>query len=313
MVHINAGLMTGRVMRSTGSWYIVLTDEGALRACRVRGKLRLEDSRESNPVAVGDRVRLALDSADATIVEVLDRTNHIVRQSARKAGHSHVIAANVDQALLLATISHPRTSTGFIDRFLVTCEAYGIPQLLVINKQDLLLRDDLELALAILDLYGGLGVTTFLVSLKDETGVAALELQLNGKTTLITGHSGTGKSTLLNRLLPDARQSVGEISAFSEKGVHTTTVAEMFRIGTETFVIDTPGIKEWGLLDMKPQEISDYFPEMRDRRRSCRFGSRCLHVHEPECAILNAVEEGTVSASRYHNYLSMVSGDDNRK
>ncbi|MFM8349003.1 MAG: ribosome small subunit-dependent GTPase A [Bacteroidota bacterium] len=305
--------MTGRVMRSTGSWYTVLTEDGTLRYCRVRGKLRLADSRESNPVAVGDRVRLTVDAEDATIVEVLDRTNHIVRQSARKAGHSHVIAANVDQAMLLATIAHPRTSTGFIDRFLVTCEAYGIPQVLVMNKQDLLSEDDLELAHAILDLYGGLGVTTFLVSLKDDIGVAALEQQLAGKTTLITGHSGTGKSTLLNRFLPDARQSVGEISSFSEKGVHTTTFAEMFRIGTDTFVIDTPGIKEWGLLDMKPQEISDYFPEMRDLRLSCRFGSRCLHIHEPGCAVLNAVEEGAVSASRYHNYLSMVSGDDNRK
>ena len=305
--------MTGRVLRSTGSWYSVLAEDGTLRSCRVRGKLRLEDSRESNPVAVGDRVRLELDEGDATITEVLERTNHIVRQSARKAGHSHVIAANVDQALLLATIAHPRTSTGFIDRFLVTCEAYGIPQVLVINKRDLLSEEDLELAHAILDLYAGLGVTTLLVSLKADETISGLERQLTGKTTLITGHSGTGKSTLLNRIMPDARQQVGAISAFSEKGVHTTTFAEMFRIGEDTFVIDTPGIKEWGLLDMTPQEISDYFPEMRERRLSCRFGSRCIHLHEPGCAVLQAVEEGTISGSRYHNYLSMISGEDNRK
>jgi len=305
--------MTGRVLRSTGSWYSVLAEDGTLRSCRVRGKLRLEDSRESNPVAVGDRVLLELDEGDATITEVLERTNHIVRQSARKAGHSHVIAANVDQALLLATIAHPRTSTGFIDRFLVTCEAYGIPQVLVINKRDLLSEEDLELAHAILDLYAGLGVTTLLVSLKADEAIIGLERQLACKTTLITGHSGTGKSTLLNRIMPDAHQQVGAISAFSEKGVHTTTFAEMFRVGEDTFVIDTPGIKEWGLLDMTPQEISDYFPEMRERRLSCRFGSRCIHLHEPGCTVLQAVEEGTISASRYHNYLSMISGDDNRK
>lgn len=305
--------MTGRVMKSTGSWYAVLADNGMTLSCRVRGKLRLADSRESNPVAVGDRVSLEQDDGDTIITGVLDRTNHIVRQSSRKTGHSHVIAANVDQALLLATIAQPRTSTGFIDRFLVTCEAYGIPQVLVINKRDLLNEEDLELAEAILDLYRGLGVTTFLISLKDDASIAELQQLLDGKTTLLTGHSGTGKSTLLNRLHPQADQQVGAVSASSEKGVHTTTFAEMFRTNDRTFIIDTPGIKEWGLQDMSPQEISDYFPEMRELRLSCRFGSRCLHLTEPGCAVLKAVEEGGVSPNRYHNYLSMVSGEDNRK
>jgi ribosome biogenesis GTPase / thiamine phosphate phosphatase len=248
--------MTGRVMKSTGSWYTVWTGEGGIFQARVRGKMRLDESRETNPVAVGDRVELLIEDGDAVIARVLDRSNHIVRQSARKTSRSHVIAANVDQGLMVATVAQPRTSTGFIDRFLVTCEAYGIPQVLVINKRDLLNADELEMANGWMELYGALGVKTFLVSFKDDLVLDGLESLLGGKTTLLTGHSGTGKSTLLNRLCPGVGQEVGAVSEFTEKGVHTTTWTEMFAVDSRTFVIDTPGIKEWGLLDMTPPFLS---------------------------------------------------------
>jgi ribosome biogenesis GTPase len=304
--------MKGRVMRSTGSWYDVLLEDGAKIQCRIRGKIRLEGIKETNPVAVGDYVELYVENSEGIITSILPRTNYMVRQSIKKTGHAHVIAANIDQALVVATMILPRTSTGFIDRFLVAAESFRIPQVIVFNKKDLLTSESLNYQNRLIALYEQVGVTCLVTSALEKPQ-PELEEILSGKTTLIAGHSGVGKSTLINQLSPSINQKVGEISDYSEKGTHTTTFAEMFQLHANTFIIDTPGIKEFGLMDMTPEELSDYFPEMRDLRLSCKFGSRCLHLNEPTCAIKEAVTKGTIALSRYENYLSMLTGEDNRK
>jgi ribosome biogenesis GTPase / thiamine phosphate phosphatase len=304
--------MQGVVLRSTGSFYDVLSSDGKHYTCKVRGKIRLEGIRETNPVAVGDKVLFDTDNDIGSITEILPRENHILRQSVKKSGHAHVLAANVDQALLVVTLSFPRTSLGFIDRFLVTAESFRIPQVLVFNKKDTLAPDGIELQDAIISMYEKIGIHCFTTCGLQETQ-PELEAVLQGKTTLVAGHSGVGKSTLLNKLSPNISQRVGEVSDYSEKGTHTTTFAEMFAVNDNTYVIDTPGIKEWGLSDMNQQEISDYFPEMRDVRLNCKYGSRCIHLNEPKCAVLDAVNNGQIAVSRYDSYLSMISGDDNRK
>jgi ribosome biogenesis GTPase len=304
--------MEGVVLRSTGSFYDVLASDGSKVVCKVRGKIRLEGIKESNPVAVGDRVRFDTGNEIGSITEILPRTNHILRQSVKKTGHAHVLAANVDQAFLVVTLAYPKTSLGFIDRFLVSAESFRIPQTLIFNKRDMLNNEGLEYQEALMDLYRSIGVGGLSVSamLDDQENIRQ---RLNDKITLFAGHSGVGKSTLLNKLDPAINQKIGHISDFSEKGTHTTTFAEMFELGEKTFVIDTPGIKEWGLVAMSEQELSDYFPEMRELRLECKFGSRCLHVNEPKCAIIPAVEKGQIAFTRYENYLNMLSGKDNRK
>lgn len=304
--------MKGTVMRSTGSFYDVLADNGLTYNCRVRGKIRLEGIKETNPVAVGDRVLIDIENDIGSIMEILPRDNHILRQSVKKTGHSHVLAANIDQAMLIVTLAMPRTSLGFIDRFLVSAEAFRIPQVIVFNKRDLLSAEESDVVAQLTALYTSIGVTCFSIAAKTEA-TDSIHAVLQGKTTLVAGHSGVGKSTLLNRIAPHIEQSVGDVSAFSEKGTHTTTFAEMFVLNDNTRVIDTPGVKEWGLVEMSEQEISDYFPEMRDVRLGCKFGARCIHVNEPRCAVLEAVRAGSIALSRYHNYLSMILGDDNRK
>jgi ribosome biogenesis GTPase len=305
--------MKGRITKSTGSWYEVLTEDHQRYACRVRGKFRLDEIKESNPVAVGDDVVIELDKGVGSIIEILPRKNHILRQSVKKTGHASVLAANVDQVMMIATFKQPRTSWGFIDRFLVSAESFRIPQVLVFNKKDLLTQEQLKKLLPMLSMYETIGVTVELISASFDVDLSSIQKVLKGKTTLVAGHSGVGKSTLLNRLAPEISQSVGSISDYSEKGTHTTTFAEMFQLNEDSFIIDTPGIKEWGLVDMEPQEISDYFPEMRELRLNCKFGSRCVHINEPKCAIKEAVENGGIAPSRYESYLSMVLGEDNRK
>jgi ribosome biogenesis GTPase len=233
--------------------------------------------------------------------------------SVKKTGHSNLLAANIDLAVVIATLHQPRTSLGFIDRFLVSAEAYRIRQLIVFNKIDLLDGDEVDEVNQLQHDYEAIGVTVRQMSALKNIGIDALRDQLQGKISLLCGHSGAGKSTILNQLSPAITQATGEISNFSEKGTHTTTFAEMFALDDNTFVIDSPGIKEWGLVDMTPQEISDYFPEMRELRLSCRFGSKCLHLQEPGCAVKTAVEQGNIKLSRFQNYLSMVEGKDNRK
>lgn len=304
--------MKGVILRSTGSFYDVLAADGKTYVCKVRGKIRLEGIKETNPVAVGDRVMFDQENEIGSITEILPRDNHILRQSVKKTGHSHVLAANIDQVMLVATLAFPRTSLGFIDRFLVSAESFRIPQVIVFNKTDLLDESSLEYQQNVCMLYQQIGVTCLTtVALTED--LSAIQNLLRGKTTLVAGHSGVGKSTLLNRLSPEINQKVGEISDFSSKGTHTTTFAEMFRLDENSFVIDTPGIKEWGLIDMSDQELSDYFPEMRDLRLNCKFGSKCIHLNEPKCAVIQAVESGSISLSRYESYLSILSGQDNRK
>jgi ribosome biogenesis GTPase / thiamine phosphate phosphatase len=304
--------MKGLVMRSTGSWYDVLLEDRIIK-CRVRGKLRLEGIKETNPVAVGDEVELELENnAEGIIHEIIPRKNYIVRQSVKKTGHMHVLAANLDQAMLIVTLTQPRTSLGFIDRFLVAAESFRIPQVLVFNKKDLLDEPLLRKQQELMHLYQSIGVTCVELSALNENPDSVQSILLN-KITLVAGHSGVGKSTILNKISPIINQKTSSISDFSEKGTHTTTFAEMFQLNKNTFVIDTPGVKELGLVDMNQQEISDYFPEMRDLRLNCKFGARCIHVNEPRCAILEAVQTGTIAVSRYDSYYSMVMGEDNRK
>lgn len=326
--------MKALVMKSTGSWYDVLADDGHIYASRMRGKMRLEDIRETNPVAVGDYVEItpedeagrhsdgapnkSLDdtrtrgATTATITAILPRENYIVRKAVKKSGQVHVIAANVDLALLVVSIAFPRTSLGFIDRFTVTAESFRIPQVLVFNKSDLLNEDETDWVKELMAMYTSLGITCLMMSaLFDKTD--ELRKILQGKKTLITGHSGAGKSTLINKLSDTIHQKTSEVSDFSSKGTHTTTFAEMFRVDEKTFVIDTPGIKEMGMVDMQPEEVSDYFVEMRERRLNCKFGARCLHFNEPKCAVKDAVEAGKIAITRYENYLSIIVGGDNRK
>jgi len=305
--------MKGRVIRSTGLWYNVLGDDQQIYVCRARGKFRLDEIKETNPIAVGDFVEFDHDQKEGNITQLLPRENIIERKSVKKTGHSHVLAANIDQVLLIATLKQPRTSIGFIDRFLVSAESFRIPQLILFNKTDLLNSKENEKQEQLMGLYGALGITTLAISATEDTDLNHIKALLQQKTTLIAGHSGVGKSTLLNKLYDNIQQSVNEISDFSEKGTHTTTFAEMFMVGNNTFIIDTPGVKEWGLVDMNEQEISDYFTEMRDRRLGCKFGSRCIHITEPGCAILDSLKKGEIALSRYESYISMVSGEDNRK
>lgn len=305
-------MMEGIVMRSTGSFYDVIGTNGVKYNCRIRGKIRLEGIKETNPIAVGDRVTMDLEQDIGSITEILPRRNHILRQSVKKTGHSHILAANVDQVLVVATLSFPRTSLGFIDRCLVSAEAYRIPQIIVFNKKDLLDEEGIQSLVDLTALYTSIGVTCFTTSALHNDQAEIFNI-LSNKITLVAGHSGVGKSTLLNKISPFINQSVGVVSEFSEKGKHTTTFAEMFPLDEKTFVIDTPGVKEWGLVNMNSQELSDYFPEMRDLRLQCKFQSRCIHINEPKCAILDAVEAGTIALSRYENYISMVMGEDNRR
>jgi ribosome biogenesis GTPase len=302
----------GIVTKSTGSWHDVLA-EGKKYECRMRGKLRLEEIKETNPVTVGDHVEFEVEEGSHVITKILQRKNQLLRQSVKKTGHSNLLATNIDQAVLIATLQQPRTSLGFIDRFLVSAEAYRIPQLLVFSKLDLLDRDGILQVKDLKKKYEQVGASVITASAISNEGVDEFKKHLPGKVSLLTGHSGAGKSTLLNLLSPGLNRSTGEISGYSEKGTHTTTFAEMFALDEKTFVIDTPGIKEWGLVDMTQQEISDYFPEMRDLRLQCKFGSKCLHLQEPGCAVRPAVKNGTIAQSRWESYVSMVEGRDNRK
>ncbi|MCI0751073.1 MAG: ribosome small subunit-dependent GTPase A [Flammeovirgaceae bacterium] len=304
--------MKGLVLKSTGSWYDVLGEDTHHYASRVRGKIRLEGIKETNPVAVGDHVSIEIQNGEGIITDILPRTNHMLRQSVKKTGHSHVLAANIDQALLVVTLSMPRTSLGFIDRFLVSAEAFRIPQLLVFNKSDLLDSEGLKTQQSLIELYSSIGVTCIATSALNDAQDTSLHL-LENKITLVAGHSGVGKSTWINKLSPTINQKTSEISDYSEKGTHTTTFGEMFQLDEQTFIIDTPGVKEWGLVEMNEQELSDYFPEMREVRLDCKFGSKCLHINEPKCAVQEAVKSGTIALSRFESYLSMMANEDNRK
>ncbi|MEM8968504.1 MAG: ribosome small subunit-dependent GTPase A [Bacteroidota bacterium] len=307
--------MKGLVMKSTGSWYSVLTDDGQIYPARLRGKFKIKGLKVTNPVAVGDQVVVKEENDEentAVITEILPRENYIIRKSTRKAHHGHILAANIDQAVLIATLVFPRTSLGFIDRFLVSAESFRIPALLVFNKFDLLDEDQQELQAAIMDLYEQVGYSCLSISALNTADIDLLRKHLNGKVSLFSGHSGVGKSTILNQVHPSIQQKTSEVSTFANKGVHTTTYAEMFQIEDETFVIDTPGIKELGLMDINEGELRDYFPEMRALLGECKFYD-CTHVHEPGCAVREAVNANEIDESRYYNYLSMLEDEDSHR
>ena len=307
--------MKGSVYKSTGSWYEVKAENGVFYQCRLRGKFKNSELKVSNPIAVGDRVTLHFEGEEkgkAVITEIHDRDNYIIRQSTRKTAHVHILASNLDQAVLIATLSFPRTSTGFIDRFLVSAEAYQIPAVLVFNKKDLMDEEALEKCKALIALYEQLGYTCALISAKTKEGLNIFKEILKHKTSLVSGHSGVGKSTLLNALLPHVNQATSDVSAFANKGTHTTTFAEMFEGDNESLIIDTPGIKELGLVEMAPEEISHYFPEMRKHLGKCQFHN-CLHLNEPKCAVKAALKSGLIHESRYKNYCSMLENIDNHR
>jgi ribosome biogenesis GTPase len=308
-------LNKGLVMRSTGSWYEVRDQHAHIWQCRLKGKFKALGLKVTNPLAVGDYVNFEIEDENQNfgiIHEILPRDNYVIRSSVHKTAHAHLIAANVDQAILIATLVFPRTSLGFIDRFLVAIESFRIPGVLIFNKQDLINDEMKSFQDELMELYRSLGYTCIATAAINNEGLTPFQELLTGKVSLLSGHSGVGKSTLVNAIAPGLEIKTQEVSSFANKGVHTTTFAEMFELHPGTFIIDSPGIKELGLADMKPEEISHYFPEMRELLNKCRFNN-CKHINEPGCAVKNAVESGGIAFSRYESYLSMVGGGDNRK
>lgn len=304
--------MTGLVIKNTGYWYTVLTDDGATVDCKVKGNFRLKGIRSTNPIAVGDRVVIKkADETTAFITEIEDRRNYVIRKSSNLSKQSHIIAANVDQAMLIVTINYPETSTTFIDRFLASAEAYRIPVVLVFNKIDLLSAEELHYLDMMRTLYDTIGYKSLAVSAATGSGMEELHDMLTGKITLFSGNSGVGKSTIINALIPGANLRTAEISDAHNQGMHTTTFSEMLPIPasmpeeTQGWIIDTPGIRGFGTFDIEPEELTSYFKEIFQFSKDCRF-SDCTHTHEPGCAVLKAVEEHYISASRYQSYLSML-------
>ena len=331
--------MKGLVIRNTGSWYTVQADDGRLYECKVKGNFRLKGIRSTSPVAVGDVVSIIpqpmpngqppsqspnaptvngqwsmvnVQCPTALIEGIEDRRNYIIRKASNLSKQSHIIAANVDMAALIVTIAHPETSTTFIDRFLASAEAYRVPVLIVFNKTDLYDEAELKRLDEVMTLYRNIGYACLACSAEKGNGISELRTALQGRTTLLSGNSGVGKSTLLNLLVPDADAKTAEISAVHDSGMHTTTFSQMFFLPEGGALIDTPGIKGFGTFDMEREEVSHYFREIFRTSDGCRFGN-CTHTHEPGCAVLQAVAEGSIAESRYMSYLSMLDDKDEGK
>ncbi len=300
----------GLVIKSTGTWYEVLTEDERILPCRLRGVFRIKGIKNTNPVVVGDRVAFTTES-DGTgyITHIEQRKNYIDRKSTKLSKINHLIASNIDIAFLVITLKEPRTSLGFIDRFLIACEGFRINTCLIFNKMDIYNAKEIAVVDRLCEMYESIGYDTLRTSTVSGEGNSALYEKLKGKVALFSGHSGVGKSALLNTIYPNLNLKIGEISKYHQKGKHTTTFAQMFPVGEETFIIDTPGIKEFGLIQYTKDEIRDYFPEIRAYNNCCRFNN-CLHVQEPDCAVIKALEEGKIPSSRYLNYLAILQDDD---
>lgn len=298
--------MQGLVIRNTGSFYQVKTSDGEIVNCRIKGKFRIQGIKSTNPVAVGDYVTFSVTpEGEGLISEIAERKNYVVRRPANLSKQRHIIAANVDQALLIVTVNYPETSTTFIDRFLATCEAYRVPAKIIINKKDLYSEEELEYMRNLMFLYEQIGYQCFAVSALTGDGVDNVRELLMGRVSLLSGNSGVGKSSLINAVCPDFKAKTGEISEIHNKGTHTTTFSEMFELDEGTYLIDTPGIKGFGTIDFEKEEVGHFFPEIFRISKDCRFGN-CTHVHEPGCAVIKAVEESYISQSRYNSYLSVM-------
>lgn len=307
--------MKGLVMRSTGSWYEVLDENKHTWKCRLRGKFKIKGLKTSNPIAVGDKVLFDIeDKIENTgiIHDITQRENYIIRKSVHKTAHGHILAANLDQAVVIMTLNYPRTSLGFLDRFLVSAESFRIPTIIVFNKVDLLSEEEKEYLIDLATMYDEIGYPSIFTSATGNIGIQQFEDILKDKISLISGHSGVGKSTLVNQISPDLDLKTKEISTFANKGVHTTTFSTMFEISENSYIIDTPGIKELGLIDIEKSELSHFFPEMRELLNQCKYHN-CKHINEPQCAVIQSVKDGKIQASRYASYLSMMDDDDNRR
>lgn len=305
--------MKGLVIKNTGSWYTVRTDDGRDVESKVKGNFRLKEIRSTNPVSVGDRVDIDINNeGTAFITRIEDRKNYIIRRASNLSKQSHIIAANLDQAMLIVTVNYPITTTVFIDRFLATAEAYSVPVKLVFNKIDRYKGEDKEYLDALINLYTTIGYPCSTLCAKTEEGLNALKAELKDKITLLSGHSGVGKSTIINKLVPGVNLRTGDISEYHNKGMHTTTFSEMIPLPEGGYLIDTPGIKGFGTIEMETAEISHYFPEIFKFSEDCRFNN-CSHRHEPGCAVLQALEDHYISESRYKSYLSILEDKEESK
>ena len=305
--------MQGLVIKNTGSWYTVKTDDGRIVDSKIKGNFRLKGIRSTSPVAVGDRVQLVTNQEGTAFISAIDdRKNYIIRKSSNLSKQSHILAANIDQALLIVTINRPQTSTTFIDRFLASAEAYRIPVVLVFNKTDLLDDDEMRYQQMVINLYETVGYHCLAISAETEAGVDEVRALLKGRISLLSGNSGVGKSTLINRLLPTANLKTAEISNAHNAGMHTTTFSEMLELPESGWVIDTPGIKGFGTFDIERTELSSYFKEIFAFSKDCRFNN-CTHTHEPGCAVLQALNDHYIAQSRYQSYLNMLEDKDEGK
>ena len=305
--------MKGTVYKSTGSWYQVKADDGRFFNCRIKGKFRIKGIKSTNPVAVGDRVEFKIEEKseeeNGVITKIEERDNYIIRKSVNLSKQTHIIASNIDQAFLLITLNNPPTFTTFIDRFLVTAEAYGIEAILLFNKIDTYNEEELVEVKYLAALYREIGYHCIGISAKTKKNVDQVKELMTGKTSMISGHSGTGKSTLVNAIEPALDLKTSEISEQHKQGQHTTTFAEMFDLSFDARIIDTPGIKGFGVVDMEKEEVGNYFPEFFERKQDCKFHN-CLHLDEPKCAVKDALEDEEIAWSRYKSYLQILEGED---
>lgn len=300
--------MKARIYKSTGSWYAAKAENGRVYQARIKGVFKIDEITSTNPIAVGDEVEMEIEDIQeesAMIDHIYDRRNYVARVSPHNKRQHHIIASNLDQSILFATLKDPKTSQGFIDRFLVSCESYHIPAIIVFNKSDIYRKKELEKFALLKGIYETVGYKVLLVSVQDNIGIAEVKSLLHNKTTLLSGHSGVGKSTFINTVFPEFNLRTQEVSGWSGKGLHTTTFAEMFDLAGGGQIIDTPGVREFGLVDIPKQELSHYFPEMKRLMNGCQFNN-CMHINEPGCAVKDAVNEGTVSVDRYASYLTIL-------